>query len=175
MRARTAAIGSAAAVIWMTCSAPKVRRRCDLVVAFNDSDHVQAGQLGGVHEHEADGAGSDDDDRCRPAAAFDSSRPRTTQASGSVRAACSKGTVSGTSRVFFSTMRRGNGDVFGVGSVVEEQVVAEVLLIAAAEVAVVAGGGIEGDDAVADAESGDGGADFVDNSGKLVAERTWAR
>ena len=33
----------------------------DLVVALDDGDNVDAGELSDVHEHEADGAGADDD------------------------------------------------------------------------------------------------------------------
>ena len=99
-----------------------------------------------------------------------SSRPRTTQARGSVRAACSKGTPSGMSEGVLLDDAGGDADVFGVGSVVEEQVLAEVLLAVAAEEADVAGGGVEGDDAVAFAEGGDAGADFGDDAGELVAE-----
>ena len=64
----------------------------------------------------------------------------------------------------------GNADEFGVGAVVEEEIVAEVLLAVAAEEADVAGRGVEGQDAVADGEFGDAVADLDDGSGDLVAE-----
>ncbi len=71
--------------------------------------------------------------------------------------------------VFFDDAR-GDADVLGVGAVVEEQVVAEVLLVVAAEEAGVAGRGVEREDAVADGERGDAFADLDDGSGEFVAE-----
>jgi hypothetical protein len=64
----------------------------------------------------------------------------------------------------------GDADELGVGTVVEEEVVAEVLLAVEAEEAGVAGCGVEREDAVAEGEPGDAFADLDDGSGDLVAE-----
>ena len=71
--------------------------------------------------------------------------------------------------VFFDDAR-GDTDELGVGAVVEEQVVAEVLLVVAAEEAGVTGRRVEGKDAVAEGKVGDAIADLDDGSGELVAE-----
>jgi hypothetical protein len=64
----------------------------------------------------------------------------------------------------------GDANVFGLGSVVEEEIFAEVLLMLGAVEAHLARGGVEGDDAHALLESVDTGANFLDDSGEFVAE-----
>jgi len=59
---------------------------------------------------------------------------------------------------------RGDADVFGIGSVVEEQIFAEILLAALAEVALAAGRGVDGHDSIADGEAGDACSDLGDDS-----------
>jgi hypothetical protein len=59
-----------------------------------------------------------------------SSRPRTTQASGSVSAACSRGKLSGTIKRILGHDARRDADVFGVSAVIEEQVFTKVFLFA---------------------------------------------
>ena len=65
---------------------------------------------------------------------------------------------------------RGNLDELRIGAVVEDQIVAKILLAAQAEVALAAGRGVERDDAIAGSEIGDALAGFDDGSGQLVAE-----
>ncbi len=64
----------------------------------------------------------------------------------------------------------GNADELGVSAVVEEQIVAEILLAAQAEIALAARRGVERDDAVAGREIRDSLARFDDRSRQLVAE-----
>src|SRR3984885_10520889 len=64
----------------------------------------------------------------------------------------------------------GDTDELGVGTVVEEQIVAEILLAALAEEAVTAGGGVEGNDTIARHEVSDSFAGLHDGAGKLVSE-----
>ena len=71
--------------------------------------------------------------------------------------------------VFLDDPRR-NADELGVGTVVEEEVVTEVLLVIATEEAGVAGRGVEGEDAVADGEGSDTFAELHYGSGEFVAE-----
>jgi hypothetical protein len=72
-------------------------------------------------------------------------------------------------RVLLHDARR-DAHVLGVGAVVEEQVLAEVLLSVTAEETVVAGGGVERQHAVAHAEPGDTGTHLYDYASQLVAE-----
>jgi hypothetical protein len=81
-----------------------------------------------------------------------------------------EGDIGGDEQSILLDDARGNRDEFGVGSVVEEQVVAEVLLVAAAEVALIAWSRVEGDDAVADSEIPNAGTYFVDNARELMPE-----
>ncbi len=66
---------------------------------------------------------------------------------------------------------RGNADELSVRSIVEEQVVAEILLPAFAKVAVTARRGVEGDYAVARHKPTSSSARFHNRSGKLVAKQ----
>src|ERR1019366_1553633 len=68
---------------------------------------------------------------------------------------------------------RRNADELGVGSIVEEQVVAEVLLAAIAEIAVAAWGGVERHDAVTGSEVSDSLAGLHNGSGQFVAKKRW--
>ena len=65
---------------------------------------------------------------------------------------------------------RGNADELGIGAVVEEQIVAEILLAARAEIAFAAGRGVERHHAVAGREIRDAFAGFDNRSRQLVAE-----
>ena len=67
-----------------------------------------------------------------------------------------------------------DADVFGVGSVVEEEVFAEILLAVAAEETDVAGGRVEGNDPVAFAEVGDAGARLRRPLRRARGQRGWA-
>jgi len=68
-------------------------------------------------------------------------------------------------------MRLGTANVFGVGSVVKEEVFAKIFLVLGAVEAHLARGGVEGDDAHAFLEAVDAGADFLDDSGQFVTEK----
>ena len=65
----------------------------------------------------------------------------------------------------------GDEEEFGVGAVIENEAIAKVFLIVAAVVALAAGRGVEGNDAVSGAKGGDAAADLVDSACQLVAER----
>src|SRR5262249_49023374 len=72
----------------------------------------------------------------------------------------------------FADDAAGDANVFGVRAVVEEEVFAKIGLALAAEKALIAGGGIRGDDAHAFADNAvDGAAFFLDGAGELVAEQ----
>lgn len=97
--------------------------------------------LGYVHEHEADGPGSDHDHRIAgPGATL-------FQAADDAGKRFGEGgmlewdTVRDPEGIFFDDTG-GNFDVFGVGAVVEEKIFAEVLLIVLAEETGVARGGV---------------------------------
>ena len=72
-------------------------------------------------------------------------------------------------RVLGDDARR-DADELGVGTVVEEQIVAEILLAALAEIALAAGSGVERHHAVAGSETVNSLAGLDDGSGQLVAE-----
>ena len=99
-----------------------------------------------------------------------SCRPRSTQARGSVMAASSKRDVGRNDQhVGFDDAPR-DADVFGIGSVVEEQVFAEIFLVLGAVEAHLAGRGIERHHAHALLEAVHALADFLDYAGQFVAE-----
>ena len=66
---------------------------------------------------------------------------------------------------------RGNANELGISAVVEEQVVAEVLLAARTEIALSAGGGVERHHAVAGSKTRDSLAGLDDGSRQLVAKQ----
>ena len=143
----------------------------DLAVALDDGDHVAADGAGDLNEHEADGASAEDGDGVADLDA------------GFVQSAQHAGQRLGHGRVFDADVGRndqhvgfndaaGHANVFGVGTVVEEEIFAEVLLMLGAVEAHLAGGGVEGDDAHALLEAVDSGADFLDDSGQFVAEQS---
>ena len=78
--------------------------------------------------------------------------------------------IGNTERVLGDDARR-NANEFGIGAVVEQQVVAEVLLAALAEVALPAGRGVERHDAVAGRKSVDSLAGLDHRAGQLVPEQ----
>ena len=123
---------------------------------------------------QADGAGADDDHGVAGAGAglfeaTDDAGERLGE--GGVLEAGLAGMAQG----IFLDDAGGDADVFGVGAVVEEEVFAEVLLAVAAEEAGVAGGGVEGHDAVADGEVGDACADFARRFRRARGRRGRAR
>jgi hypothetical protein len=65
---------------------------------------------------------------------------------------------------------RGDTDEFGVCTVVEEQIVAKILLVIAAEEAVVAGRGVEWNNPIADGEGSDAVSNLLDGSSELMPE-----
>ncbi len=124
----------------------------DLVVALDDGDDVDAGELEQTCMNIRPMGPAPMTTMVSPAWAPLSSSPRTTQARGSVRAACSSGMCGGNQQGVLFDDAGGDADVLGVSAVVEEEVFAEILLAVAAEEADVAGSGVEGDDAVAACE-----------------------
>ena len=141
----------------------------DLLVTLNHGDYVATDGAGDLNEHEADGAAADDGNGV---ADFDS---------GFVQAAENAGQRLGHRRILKADVGRddqhvgfndaaGDADVFGVGSVVEEQIFAEIFLVLGAVEAHLAGGGVEGDDLHALLEAVDAFADFLDDSGQFVAK-----
>jgi hypothetical protein len=144
----------------------------DLAIAFDDGDDMQAGQLRNVHEHEADGTASDDDDRVAGLSVrFLEAADYAGQRLG--KSGVFEGNVAGHEQSILLDDPGRNGDKFGVGSVVEEQVVAEILLTSTAEIALVAWSGVKSNDAVAGAEILYARTDFVNNPGEFVPE--WHR
>ena len=122
--------------------------RLNLAVVLDDGDDLVAGQRGDMQDHQAQRTAADHGDMS-PLRGSESSNPWTAQASGSVSAACSSGTLSGNKQRVLGDDARRNLDELGVGAVVEEQIVAKVLLPARAEVALAARRGVERHHAVA--------------------------
>ena len=156
-------------VVWMNLVRAHVLGGFDLTVALDDGDHVAADGAGDLHEHEADGAAAEDGDGI---ADFDS---------GFMQSAQHAGQRLGHGGVFEADVRRNDqhvgfndaardANVFSVGTVVEEEIFAEVLLMLGAVETHLAGRGVEGDDAHAFLEAVDAGADLLDDSGQFVAE-----
>ena len=142
----------------------------DLAVAFDDGDHVASDGAGDLNEHQSDGAAAENGDGV---ADLDT---------GLVQAAEDAGQRLGHGGVFHADVGRDdqhvgfndaarNANVFGVSTVVEEQIFAEVFLMLGAVEAHLAGRGVEGDDAHALLEAIDSGADFLNDSGEFVAEQ----
>jgi hypothetical protein len=142
----------------------------DLIRAFDHGDDMDTRELRGVHEHEAYGAGTENDHGV-------------SRTGGSLlKAAYNAGERLSERGVFEGDVvwdvegvllndARGDADVLGVGAVVEEEIFAEVLLVAGAEEAGVAGRRVEGDDAVSRAEATNAGASLHHSPGEFVAER----
>ncbi len=101
-----------------------------------------------------------------------SSRPRTTQASGSVSAACSKRQALGHNERVLGDDPGGNADVLGIGAVVEEQVLAEVFLSADAPVTGAAGRRIQRHHAHARLEAAHACARLVHHSRHFMSEES---
>src|ERR1022692_204162 len=141
----------------------------DLLVALDDGDHVAADGTGYLDEHQADGAAADDADGV---ADFHSGLMQAAQHAGQ---GLSHGSIfkadvgRDDEHVGFDNAAR-HADVFRVGSVIEEQIFAEIFLVLGAVEAHLAGGGIQGHDLHALLETVDALADFLDDSGQFVAE-----
>jgi len=122
-----------------------------------------------VHEHEADGAASDDDDGVSGLSVrfFETANDA---CQGLSESGVFEGDVGGHEQRVLLDDARGDGDEFGVGSVVEEEVVAQILLAAEAEIALVAWSRVEGNDPIADPKIPYAPADFVNNAGEFVSE-----
>ena len=140
-----------------------------LFVALDHRDHVATDGSGHLDEHESDGAAADDGNGV---ADLDS---------GFVEAAQHAGQRLGHRRVFGTDVLRddqhvrlndapGDADIFGVGSVVEQEVFAKIFLVLGAVEAHLAGGGVKCDHAHALLEAEDAFADFFDHTGQFVAE-----
>src|SRR5579883_221764 len=142
----------------------------NLLIVLDYGDDTQPGKLGRVDEHKADGARADDGDGIAwLRVGFLQSASDAGKRLGE-RGVLEGNSVGNMQCVLFDNARR-DADVFGVGSVVEDEVIAEVLLSSLAEVALIARGGVERDDAVANLEIGDASAHFFDGPGQFVAER----
>src|SRR5579862_213034 len=126
----------------------------DLAVALDHGDDVASDGAGDLNEHEADGTAAENGDGV---ADFDS---------GFVQAAQDASQGLGHGGVFHADVGRDDqhvgfndaarhANVFGVSTVVEEQIFAEVFLMLGAVEAHLARGGVEGDDAHALLESVD--------------------
>src|ERR1700693_2997046 len=142
---------------------------CYLFVALYYRDHVAADGSGYLNEHQSDGAATDDGDGVADLDA------------GFVQAAQDASERLGHGRVFETDVLRDDehvrfhdaprdADVFGVGSVIEEQVFAEIFLVFRAVEAHLARGGVECDHAHALFEGVDAFAYLLDHSGEFVAE-----
>ena len=142
----------------------------DLTVALDDGNYVATDGAGYLHEHEADGSAAENGDGIANLHA------------GFVQASKDAGQRFGHRSLFDTDVRRNdqhvgfddaarNANVFGVSSVVEEEIFAEILLMFGAVEAHLARGGVQGDDAHALLESVDAGSDFLDDSGQFVAEQ----
>jgi len=137
--------------------------------AAAEGDDASAIDFGEADEHEADGPLSDDDDTVAGAdmgflealedagEGFDEGGVEIAEMGGDL--------------VHVALYDAGgDADIFSVGAVIEEEVLAEVFEAAAAIEAVEAGGGVGGDDALADVEAFDVFADGDDVAGEFVAE-----
>jgi len=147
----------------------KVTRRGDLVFALDHGNDAEAEERGSVDEEQADGAGAEDDDGLAGMSA------RLFEAADDAGKGFGEGCVferdgfGNLEGILFDDACR-DAKELGVGAVVEEEVVAEVLLVVAAEETGVARRGVEGKHTVAESKSGSAVADLDDGSGELVAE-----
>src|SRR6185369_2709965 len=141
----------------------------DLGVAFDDGDNVATDELGDLHEHHPDGAATYHGDRVADLE------------TGFVETAQDAGQGLDHRRFLIGHVRRngehvgfndtlGDANVFGVGSVVEEEIFAKIFLVLRAVEAHSAWCGVEGNDALAFLESPDAGAELFDGAGKFMAE-----
>ena len=141
----------------------------NLFVALDDGNHVAADGAGYLDEHQTDGAAADDGDGVSDFY------------SGFVQTAQHAGQRLSHGRVFETDVGRndqhvgfddapGYANVFRVSSVVEEQVFAEIFLMFRAIKAHLARRGIQGDDLHAFLEAVHALADFLDDSGQLMAK-----
>src|SRR5579885_919476 len=119
----------------------------NLLIVLDYGDDTQPGKLGRVDEHKADGARADDGDGIAwLRVGFLQSASDAGKRLGE-RGVLEGNSVGNMQCVLFDNARR-DADVFGVGSVVADEVIAEVLLSSLAEVALIArGAGERGCDA----------------------------
>ena len=142
----------------------------DLIIALDYGNYPEASQLGDVHEHEANRTCTDDHH------GVPGPGVRLLQAAYNTRKWLGKSGVfernmSRNQQCVFSHDPGRDPDVFSVGSVVEQQIFAKVLLTAEAEEASIARRRIQRNDAIPFVESGDSLSNFSDYTGYLVAEQ----
>ena len=141
----------------------------NLLVALDDSDYVTADGAGDLHEHQTDGTAADDGYRIADLNA------------GFMQSAEDAGQRLGHGGVFEADVGRNHqhvgfddatrhADIFGIGTIVEEQILAEIFLMLGAVEAHLTGGGIQRYDAHAFFEAMNAGADFFDDPGEFVSE-----
>ncbi len=142
-----------------------------LRVALHHRDHIAADGLGHLHKHQPDWPAADDGDGV---ADFDAGFMQSAQHAG-------QGLDHG--RLFVAHIRRHGQhvgfndaardlDVLGVGAVVEQQILAQVLLMLGAVVAHLAGRGIQRHHPHALLESAHARADLLDHSRQFVPEQS---
>jgi hypothetical protein len=122
-----------------------------------------------MHEHEADGAGSNDGyGIARLGLAF----IKTVHYAGQrfCKGGVFEGNAGRNAKGIFGDDAGWYEEVFRIGAVVEDKAIAEVFLIMAAVVAVAAGRGVEGDNAIAGTKGGDAAANLMDGAGEFMSE-----
>jgi hypothetical protein len=142
-----------------------------LFIALNDRNDIAADGTGDLNEHQTDGAAAEDSDSV---ADFDASLMQSAQDAGQRL---------GHGGIFEAYFFRDdqhvglndaarNADVFGVGSVVEQQIFAEIFLMLRAIEAHLAGCGIERDHAHTLPEAVDAFTDLFHDSSEFVAKES---
>ena len=147
----------------------QLARSLHLPVVFDDGDHVAASQRGYMKNHQSQRAAADNGHRVagmrvRVFKAMHRACQRLSE-----RRVLQRHVVWDVKGILGHDASR-NANELGVGAVVEEQIVAEVLLAASAEIALTAGGGIERDYAVAGNKARDSLAGLDNGSRQLMAK-----
>ncbi len=150
-------------------SGAELARGFNLAVVLDDGDDFATGERGDVEHHEAERAAADDGDGVAGMGAgifesMDGAGERLSE-----RGVLQRNVVGNVKRVLGDDAR-GDADELSVGAVVEEQIVAEILLAVLAEVTLAAGSGIQRHHAAAVGETFNSLACLDDGSGQLVAE-----
>ncbi len=172
VKLRTSAITSSEFVQAYDLARAKSQGQRPLILVLDYGDDMDSIELSDVHEHETDGARANDYHRISGASAglfqtADNAGQRLSE-----RGVLEWNSVGHEQGVLLDDAR-GDAHVLGIRAVVEDQVLAQILLALPAPEAEVAGGGVQRHHAVSDVEAGHAGARFDDLSGELVAKGDW--
>ena len=149
----------------------EVARSVELVLALDDGDDVETEERCCVNKEQTDGAGAENDGGLA-GDGFGLFEPADDAGQGLGECGVFEGDGFGDGQGVFGDDARGNSDELSVGTIVEEEIVTEILLIVEAEEASAAGCGVQGENAVAQRKVGDAITYVDDGAGEFVAEET---